>query len=586
MNLWVSRYGTVALSLLTISLAGCGGGGGSALQAATTSVMPPIVSTPSPAAGPVTYLQSSGSMSTSGTIVAGTHEALVAVMSGATTASAYSSDTLSVTTSANVQTASRTAKALRTVAPPRVPQPEAFAADDGELLARLQSLRSNAPAAPVRRAESVLSSALSIGSTAPIWVQKGSLSGSRVNVQVPATLVAQTAHANIWMDGTLQLPQSAIAQIGADFENAYASDTAHFASPDYPSNAPALQPEYSACAVGGAKQGSSQAYITEPADHRIDVMVVNSSNLGGLGGYFSGANLMKQSTLNCLNGSQTTYESNEAPFIFVGWFASSGSTYELQEDLVRSTAHEFQHLINFVNHTILAPGASSSSFNGEEATYVNEGLSMLAQDLAVQNMYGSHGVQFDVDDAMRRASVYLAAPSNFSLSGFSGIDPSNWGGNSTAQYNCGGGCYGVAYLFQRYLRDRFGDDSYTHAMETSGVIGDANLQRATGETAAGLFGDFALAMAADSLQVTTSDARFHFGSLNLSGSYADQFGASTALGGLAAQSYTGDSLSVAAPVGGFAFVSMGAVPADGTPVSVADRSTVSGFGLLGGLAEK
>jgi hypothetical protein len=295
---------------------------------------------------------------------------------------------------------------------------------------------------------------------------------------------------------------------------------------------------------------------------------------------------MTQATLNCLNGSAGTYESNGAPFIFVGWFANSGAAYDLQEDLVRSTAHELQHLINFVNHGILAAGASSGSFNGNEEPYVNEGLSMLAQDLAVSTMYGSRGVQFDVDDALSRASVYLAAPSNYSLSGFSGADPVSWGGNGSAQYNCGGGCYGAAYLFQRYLRDRFGGDAYTHAMETSGFTGESNLQHATGESAASLFGDFALAMAADSLHVASTDPRFAFGSLDLSGSYPDQFGASVTLGGVFAIPYSGSPVAVNAPVGGFAFVSIGSVPANGTGVTVSDRATASGFALEGGLAQK
>ncbi len=381
------------------------------------------------------------------------------------------------------------------------------------------------------------------------------------------------------------MQQSGLTQIAADFENAYASDTAHFASPDYPPDAPGMQGRYSACATGGGSQGTTQAYISEPADRRIDVMIVNGSNLGGMGGYFSAANLMQQSALNCLNGSGTTYESNEAPFIFVGWFASSGSTYELQEDLVRSTAHELQHLINFVNHGILAPGASSTSFNGNETTYVNEGLSMLAQDLAVARMYSSQGVQFDVDDALGRANVYLAAPQNYSLSAFTGIDPSSWGGNGNPQYNCGAGCYGGAYLFERYLRDRFGGDSYTHAMETSGMTGTDNLQNATGETAASLFGDFALAMAADSLQVSSADPRFRFGSLGLSGTYGDQFGAVHTLGGLFAQPISGTSVNVSAPVGGFAFVSVPNVPASGSPVQISDRASAPGFALEGGLAQ-
>lgn len=587
MRIGHARFLTAAVSLFTVLLAGCGGGG-SGSPSPAAQVVPPALSTPAPAVNaPVAYFQNSG-MTSTGSIIAGSRQALVAIASGDTSASSYAADTLTFSTASTPQSVARTTQsAARAVAAPRVAPVEAFPADDSALMRRMQTLvQQGGGSAPLRSTHSVLPATLTVGSSAPIWVQKGSLSGSRVNVQVPATLVAQTQHGNIWVDSTLSFTQSQMAQIGADFENAYASDTAHFASPDYPANAPGLQPRYNACAAGGATQGTAPAYVAEPADHRINVMVVNSSNLGGLGGYFTAANFMAQSTLNCLNGSGTTYESNEAPFIFVGWFANSGSTYELQEDLVRSTAHELQHLINFVNHGILASAASSTSFNGNEETYINEGLSMLAQDLAVSSMYGSKGVNFDADDALSRANVYLAGPSNFSLSAFTGADPVSWGGNGTPQYNCGGGCYGGAYLFERYLRDRFGGDTYTRAIETSGVTGDRNLQSVTGESAASLFGDFALAMAADSLQVNSGDARFHFGTLGVSGTYPDQFGGATTLGGLFAQPFPGGSATVSAPVGGFAFVNVGSVPTSGTSVSVTDNSPASGFSLIGGLAQK
>jgi hypothetical protein len=253
--------------------------------------------------------------------------------------------------------------------------------------------------------------------------------------------------------------------------------------------------------------------------------------------------------------------------------------------LVRSTAHELQHLINFVNHGILANGASSASFNGNESTFVNEGLSMLAQDFAVQAMYGAQGVQFDAADALQRASAYLSDPGNYSLTSFTGIDPSGWGGNGSAQYNCFGGCYGAAYLFQRYLRDRFGGDAYTHAIESSGVVGPANLQRVTGESAGDLQDDFALAMAAATMGVNSGDPRFNFGTLSLTQSYHDQFGGSATLGGVYATPFNGATTTVHAPVGGFAYVSVPSIPSSGLPVQVTDQATVGGFGLMGGLAQ-
>ncbi len=521
-------------------------------------------------------------------------------MSGsAISADTFSADTLTVATAATTQSAVRVQSSSGRADTERQRTPvEAFAADDRTLLRARASLATGSISQTAVHTQSVLPSTLQIGSSAALWVQQGSLtSTSRTNVQVPSTLLAQSTHGNIWIDnsllaGTASSPafaagalQSTLGQIEADFENAYASDVAHFASPDYGSNAPGLQPQYKACSPSGGSQGTTSGYVTEPADRRINVLVVNAQNLGGLGGYFSGANFMTQASLNCLNGSSSTYESNEAPFIFVGWFQNNGATYELQEDLVRSTAHELQHLISFVNHAILASAASSPSYNGNETTFVNEGLSMLAQDLAVETMYGGRGVHFDADDALSRANVYLSNPGNFSISGFAGIDPVSWGGNATAQYNCGGGCYGGAYLFQRYLRDRFGGDAYTHQIETSGAVGSQNLQTVTGSTPGTLLDDFALAMAANTLGVVPSTSRFEFGSLDLTGTYPDQFGGSKSLQGVYASPFSGSSISVQAPIGGFAFVAVSPVPSIGMPVQVTDRASVSGFGMAAGLAQ-
>jgi hypothetical protein len=596
-----TRFDAASFSLMLVALSGCGGGG-AAGQSAATAIVPPVAATPvalNVLTGPVTYLQSSGPLSSSGDITAGTHQALVAVMSGSTSsAQAYTADTLTVATSSTAQSNARMQSAGRTVEFAERAPVEAFAADDRALLRGRARLSVAASSQAGVRTQSVLPSTLHAGSTATLWVQQGALSSTmRTNVQVPSTLLAQSTHGNIWIDNSLfsgstasasfagASLQNTLAQISADFENAYASDVAHFAWPDYGSNAPALQPQYKACSSSGTSSGTTRGYITEPADGRINVLIVNSQNLGGLGGYFSAANYMTQASLNCLNGSANTYESNEAPFIFVGWSERNSATYELQEDLVRSTAHELQHLINFVNHALLASSASSPSYNGNEIPFINEGLSMLAQDLAVENMYGTRGVHFDADDALARAGVYLSNPGNFSISGFGGIDPGSWGGNGSAQYNCGGGCYGGAYLLQRYLRDRFAGDAYTHAMETSGVVGAQNLQTVTGNTPGTLLDDFALAMAAGTIGITPSDSRFAIGSLNINGTYPDQFGGSRTLAGVYALPFSGTSIAVSAPIGGFAFVSVPSVPSGGMPVQVTDRAAISGFGMAAGLAQ-
>ena len=190
----------------------------------------------------------------------------------------------------------------------------------------------------------------------------------------------------------------------------------------------------------------------------------------------------------------------------VGYYTPNPEYFETGEDLVRGTAHEFQHLINFVNHAILNDGSFEDS-------WINEGMSMLAQDFAVHRMFPNTVI--DVDDSGYRAGQYLAAPQNYSLTSFTGIV-----GGSQA-YNCSG-CYGEEYLFQRYLYDRFGGDAYLHKM-LGLPLSYANLQQATGIDPAQAISDFAVAIAASGTNATT-DPRFGFTGISLRDTYADQWG--------------------------------------------------------------
>lgn len=570
MELKRALLATAAISIFSLALAGCGGGGGGSQS---PGAILPVTNVPQ-SSGPVGYMTNTGSKS-SGSIAAGSASAVVAVMSSDTQASGFSADSFTVTTAAaSSQSQSVRRAGPRVSRPAHAQAPELFAADDGVLLKQLAQ-HAETGAAPRGVQPEARTTAASVGSQMQVWVQQGY--PSRANTLIPATLVAQSTHGNIWVQTTLAPALQPLApQLASVFENAFASDTQNFASADYSNTAPALHPQYATCSSTGAKQGTGTAYITEPADHRIDVMIVDTSQIGGLGGYFTGANLMTQGALNCLSG---TYRSNQAPFIFVGWSSSFGNDYEIREDYVRSTAHELQHLINFVNHSILAAGAASSSFNGNEQQYLNEGLSMLAQDFAVNRLYGQ---TFDAADALPRAAAYLAQPANFSISAFTGIDAS-WG-STTPQNNCSGGCYGGAYLFARYLRDRFGA-GFAQRVETSGTTGAANLQAVTGEPAGELFGDFALAMAASAVGADTQGTRFAFGTLDLNGTYADQFGTQHPMGGLAPTAASGSSTTVSAPLGGFAFVAVPAVPPAGMNVQISDGNVAGGFSLLGGLAQ-
>jgi hypothetical protein len=407
--------------------------------------------------------------------------------------------------------------------------------------------RVSSPAASVRRTRSV---GTTVGSSYSFWTFTGAIgAGGSTYAQRPATLKAVTDHGYIWIDNTLTLLSNAdITQIGADFENAYASDTAHFGTAAYTTSSPGMTSgSNAACDATGASlgAGTSVPNFIVPTDNKIDVFVVDIVGLGsGVGGYFSSANYFYQTALNCLIGqagitAASVPRSNELPMFVVGYNRNIIRSFELAEDLVRGTSHELQHEINFVNHAIVNDGASS------EETWLNEGMSMLAQDFAVNRMFPT--VPIDVLDAAGRAHQYLQAPETYSLTAFTSVDPAN---PSSQQYNCSG-CYGEEYLFQRYLYDRFGGDAYLRKM-LGATTGYANLQQATGADPTQTIADFAVAIAASGTGATT-DPRFGFTGINLRGSYTDQYGQ----GGY---DYTGPatlpiaSRSTAYPLGGFFYL--------------------------------
>lgn len=530
---------------------------------AQPAVQPPAQ--PPAAPGTVGYLAQSSPEAAAGTVPGGSGGAMLAVVSPSGSGSAFRTDAVQVAAGGTTLSSGRRSTALA-AAP--MSRPELFPAGPQNLRASLVPAPGTASKAPALRA-----AAATLGDTKTFWVQQGPLGGTASDMRRTATLSIQTAHADVWIDDTLAIPAQDDAAIAADVENAAGSDAEHFGAYGYAASSPGMQPSFQTCDASGRQTGSAPAYIVPPADGRFDVLIVDVAALGGTGGYFNGADLMTQAALNCLNAGGAAYESNEMPLVVVGWSAALGSDYELREDLVRSSAHELQHMINFVHHAILPQGAASPSYSATESPYINEGLSMLAQDLAVARMYGSSGVAHD-GDALQRVGVFLAAPQNYSIRAFSGVDP----GAASASYNCAEGCYGGAMLLQRYLYDRFGGDAYAHAME-SGAVGTANLQAATGESASQLLGDFALALAAANGGTGTPGSAFGSGTLAPGGQYRDQFGGSTVLPALG--SAPASAGVVATPAGGMAFVALPGAPPSGVAVSVSATAQ-----LLAGYAEQ
>jgi hypothetical protein len=93
-------------------------------------------------------------------------------------------------------------------------------------------------------------------------------------------------------------------------------------------------------------------------------------------------------------------------------------------------AHEYQHLLTFCAKTRL------DGVPRPEATWLDEGLSMLAMDLAGFGRVG--GDPFVAEEI----AAYMREPAAYSLT--------DWVGNP------GGRSYGLSYMFVRYLTGRFG----------------------------------------------------------------------------------------------------------------------------------
>jgi len=419
-----------------------------------------------------------------------------------------------------------------------------------------------------------------VGSHTQFWVSVFAIgSSTSSDVQVGATLEMVANNGYVWVDdtliGTSGFDTAGLAKLAADLDNAYSSDTTHYGPTGFTASAPGVVNQgYFACDSTGTQTGTVPKYVVPP-DSKINAFVINSNALGsGVGGYFTSLNYVYQSAFNCLIGkpsspggpnytAQTIPHSNEAPMFYAGWDSNNSASFEADEDLVRGTAHELQHLINFVDHQLLNNVPS-------EESWLNEGMSMLAQDFAVKQKFG---VLHDADDALFRANQVTSAPQNFSLTAFTGIDP----GKTSPQYNCSG-CYGAEYLFQRYLYDRFGGDAYLHAMLGT-KTGTAALQQATGTDPHALIADFALALAASG-SGTTTDPRFGFSSLNLRTAYLDQFGRTVTVGNPAT---TGLPSSASPYVGTFTYYSVGA---NALNQNLSGKDLGGSFGLSVGVIQR
>ena len=173
--------------------------------------------------------------------------------------------------------------------------------------------------------------------------------------------------------------------------------------------------------------------------------------------------------------------------------------------------HEMQHMISYFHHVVGRGGES-------EEPWLNEGLSHIAEELAsrvfearyppplgrttAEQIFPDSSQPF-ISTQLLNAYVYLYSSASHSVTTFvrSGSLEER----------------GAAWLFLRWLGDQKGDGIYRRLVQTS-LTGIANVEARTGEKFATLFGDFSVAIWADSIPGVPRaqvPARYRFHSRNL-----------------------------------------------------------------------
>ena len=360
----------------------------------------------------------------------------------------------------------------------------------------------------------------------------GSTSGAYVcNVTITTTLRAVGSHANVWVDNAQSAGEYTIAgefqTIATRFDSYYNIETSAFGTAFYPGSSPILFTFGAApktqCDANGNQLPQNQwqsVDLTGANGTSIDLVITDALAGTGEGGYYTIANELPQSVWDC--GTAPKQVSN-----FTSMFVITGNNYSgvgggapaqnenfwLNTDVPRSASHELQHLLHS-HYKYFRPYATNSGTASFDDAFIEEGCSMLAEDLATDPSPGQHL------DTPRYSFSYLLEPSLFSLTSFTGYQPNPTSTGSNPPYGFysnTAGSYGQAYLFIRYLYDRFGASALTTIYNTPGAdpantsppatVGPV-IAAAGGESFAQLYREFATAVSAQNTSAAASPYQF------------------------------------------------------------------------------
>lgn len=548
--------GTIVLTAL---LCGCGGGGTSvSLPAASpvvaTGTLPVSTSGIVVATGPLTMV-TGGSMIGS-TVLPGSATAIFTINSGTAPQQIPVGGTLAtfaITVDDNAglstatvarATAARAAGVARTalVRDRDIRMPDR--ADGTRLRAALFGI-AHRPTRTDRTAASAnrVARGFAPGDQKTFAIQAGTITGSNVAATAlmrPATLVAQSGHANVWLDNAIatdpaemqrEFPSggSDFAAVTRAFETAFGVETQAF-GPAYTTGIV----NFAECDADGAPLAVEPVRpdTTGAGDPHINIVITNALSSTGEGGYFYGLDLLGQAEANCVAGKPKPAVNGLAMLVIASdsyvpynggatqTYPANNEAYWLHGDMPQTIAHEFQHYLHFVNKYLQqhVDHPANPDAGTLDDSFIDEGCSVLAQDLVAGDAVGSRESPVFV-------RAFLLEPADFSLTAFTGFQPNvldvTGASPAYAYYRNTAGNYGYAYLFVRYLYDRFGPGALKaiYAETDYGNARNPDTGPATaaagGESFAQLFREFTTAIAVHSggsVAELSTDPAYHFDS--------------------------------------------------------------------------
>jgi hypothetical protein len=209
---------------------------------------------------------------------------------------------------------------------------------------------------------------------------------------------------------------------------------------------------------------------------------------GYIAGFFTGFDLTSPDTSS--NRGEIFYSVVPDPD---GTQSCAHSIDAVLSDVPSVFLHELQHLINYSQHVLVHGGSS-------EDGWLDEGLSLVAQELGslyYEQRFPPPSGRTNPDQLLPDSAEAFIEP-EFAASYTYLLRPDTVALTEHSDAELGLVWRGGDWLLLRWLGDQLGAPFYQR-LEQTGATGTANITAAAGEPFAGLFGDFGIALYADSL---------------------------------------------------------------------------------------